>query len=162
MTPGFRREAWFRAVVDAARSRVAPSARIITLAGLLIVATPGCRDTPTTPTVTADTPVITPQSVSFPGVVGAGGSVSRAFNAQLPGTARAALSGISPPTSLVVGLGIPRVDGTGCLLAHSTTAVDGGAAEVSGAVAAGTFCVQVFAPGRAADEVRFTVALEHP
>ena len=90
------------------------------------------------------------------------GSASRTFTARLSGVAVASLGGIAPATALVVGLGIPRADGTGCLLARSVTATDGAAARVSAAVDAGTFCAQVFAPANAADAVAFTVILEHP
>ena len=69
---------------------------------------------------------------------------------------------ISPATTLSIGLGVPRVDGTGCLLAYSSTAGNGATAEVSGAVTSGTFCVQVFAPAQAANAVNFTVSLQHP
>lgn len=86
--------------------------------------------------------------------------MSRAFYAQMAGTARAVVSGITPATPLAIGLGIPRVDGTGCLLAQSV-ATSGVSAETSGSVV-GAFCVQVFAPAQAANAVVFTGALEHP
>jgi hypothetical protein len=72
------------------------------------------------------------------------------------------VSAISPATALGVGLGIPRADGTGCLLAHSSTANGGTSAEVSGPVAVGVYCVQVFAPAQSANSVNFTVTLEYP
>jgi hypothetical protein len=119
--------------------------------------------TPTSPTGSeAPAAITTPVSVSFPGAVGPGGTVSRTFYAQIPGTAVAAVSGISPATALAVGLGVPRADGTGCLLAHSSTATSGTSAEVSGPVAVGTYCVQVFAPAQSAGSITFTVTLAHP
>ena len=119
--------------------------------------------TPTSPTGSeAPAAITTPVRVTFPGAVGPGGSISRTFYVQVPGTATAVLSDISPATALVVGLGIPRADGTGCLLAHSSTAVGGAATQVSGPVGVGTYCVQVFAPGQTANSVSFTVVLEHP
>ncbi|MEP7116015.1 MAG: hypothetical protein ABI880_00425, partial [Acidobacteriota bacterium] len=72
------------------------------------------------------------------------------------------LSGISPATALSIGLGVPRVDGTGCLLAHSSTAPVGSTASVTEAVATGVFCVQVFAPAQTANAVNFTVSLQYP
>ena len=133
------------------------------VAALGLIAAAGCGNTPTAPSSTVDTPAITtPVSVSFPGAVGPGGTVSRTFTAQVPGTATAAVSAISPATTLGVGLGVPRADGTGCLLSLSATAANGAAAQVSGAVNTGTFCVQVFAPAQAAASVTFTVALQYP
>ena len=141
-------------------------ARPAGLAVVWLLAAAGCSNNPTSPTSPTgsdETPAITtPLTVSFPGAVGPGGSVSRTFYAQVPGLAKAAVSGISPATPLVIGLGVPRSDGTGCLLAHSSAATGGVSAEVSGAVAVGTFCVQVFAPGQSANAVTFSVALEYP
>ena len=62
------------------------------------------------------------------------GSAARSFVARLSGVAVASLGGIAPAAPLVVeGLGIPRADGTGCLLARSVTATDGAAARVPAA-----------------------------
>jgi hypothetical protein len=121
-----------------------------------------CDDKPTAPTDSADEPIVTPQTVTYAGVITAGGTASRSFTAQLAGTATATLSGIAPATLLVVGLGIPRPDGAGCLLARSTTATDGVEARVVANVDPGTFCVQVLAPTPGPDGVSFTVTLEHP
>jgi hypothetical protein len=121
-----------------------------------------CGDTPTAPTDADDDPIVTPQTVTYAGLLAAGGTASRSFTAQVAGTATATLSGIAPATPLVVGLGIPRPDGAGCLLARSTTATDGVSARVMANVDPGAFCVQVLAPASAADAVNFTVTLEHP
>ncbi len=142
--------------------------RHLRLASYLVLAaalaTAGCNNnTPTSATPSAEVrPITTPVSVSFPGVVGPGGSVSRTFAAQIPGTAVAVLSNISPATPLTIGMGVPRADGSGCLLSFSTTAVGGGSAQVSASVNVGTFCVQVFAPLQSADAVTFSVALTYP
>lgn len=123
----------------------------------------GCGNSPTSPTSSTDTTTITsPVSVSFPGAVGPGGSASRSFNAQVAGTVRASVSAIAPATPLSIGLGVPNANGTGCLLALSSVATNGTWADISGEVAVGTYCVQVFAPAQAATTVSFTVALEHP
>lgn len=139
-------------------TRVAP---VLVLAALLSAA--GCSDNPTAPTSAVDTtPVTTPVNVTFPGVVGPNGTVSRSFVAQLAGTASVTVSSISPATPLGIGIGIPRADGTGCLLAVSSTASNGNSASVSTSVPAGSFCVQVFAPAQSASAVNFSVALTHP
>ena len=127
-----------------------------------LVLSAGCGNNPTAPTKTTEVPFTTPQNVSFPGVVGPNGSVSRTFVSRMRGTARAALSGITPSTRLSVGLGIPRADGTGCMLAQSSTAANGSSADVSAEVDIGTFCTQVFAPAGTADNVNFVVTLQYP
>lgn len=121
----------------------------------------GCSDDPAATATSPDT-VTTPITVSFTGVVGPSGSVSRSFTAQLDGAARASLSAITPATALGFGMGVPRADGTGCLLTYSTTAANEASAEISGEVAAGVFCVQVYAPATAAEAVRFSVSITHP
>ncbi|MEP7119209.1 MAG: hypothetical protein ABI880_16595, partial [Acidobacteriota bacterium] len=81
--------------------------RLVLLVAGLIAAT-ACG-TVTSPTPSVDTPAITtPVSVSFPGAVGPGGTVSRTFTAQISGQVSAVLSGISPATALSIGLGVPR------------------------------------------------------
>lgn len=140
--------------------------RLATLVGLLLVVSPGCsNDTPTsasTTTTTTPAPFTTPKVVTFPGVVGPGGSVSRTFSPQIPGQARANVGDITPPTRLSVALGVPRADGSGCLASVSTTSSDGSSVEVAAAVDLGTFCMTVWAPAASAESVRFNVSLTHP
>ncbi len=139
-------------------------------AGLLLVAlalaaaSGACSDSPTAPTDSADTttPITTPVSITFTGVVGPNGTASRTFTAQIAGTATATLSAITPATALGIAFGIPRADGSGCLAGRSSLAVDGASARITAAVDPGTFCLQVYAPERTADQVTFTVTLEHP
>jgi hypothetical protein len=129
----------------------------------MLLAAAGCSDeTPTSASSTTTTTFTTPVTVTFPGVVGPGGSVSRSFSPQLPGRARAAVGDITPSTRLSIALGVPRADGTGCLAAVSSTSGNGATAEVATDVDLGTFCVIVWAPAVTAETVRFTVSLTHP
>lgn len=134
--------------------------RVAHVALLLLVA--GCSDETPTSATTTTTTFTTPVSVTFPGVVGPGGSVSRTFSPQLAGQARAAVGDITPSTRLSIALGVPRADGSGCLAAVSSTSGNGSSADVVTNVDLGTFCVIVWAPAVTADAVRFTVALTHP
>ena len=147
-------------------TRVHPHTALLLAALIGSAGSPACNRAATTPTSAsaseAPVAITTPVTVSFPGAVGPGGTVSRTFYVQIPGTAVAAVSGISPATALAVGLGIPRADGAGCLLAHSSTASSGTSADISAPVSVGTFCVQVFAPAQSAGAVTFTVTLQHP
>lgn len=123
----------------------------------------GCGDNPASPTsADAAVPITTPIAVTYPGGLGAGGTASRTFTAQLAGTATATVTAITPAAPLVIGLGIPRADGSGCLLARSATAADGASAGVTASVEAGTFCAQVVAPAAITGPVSFTVTLVHP
>jgi hypothetical protein len=134
------------------------------LVAFALAASGACSDSPTAPTDSAETatPITTPVSITFTGVVGPNGTASRTFTAQMAGMATAALSAISPATALGVAFGIPRADGSGCLVGRSTIAADGVSARVTAAVDPGTFCLQVYGPERSADQVAFTVTLEHP
>jgi len=127
----------------------------------LVLGGVGCSDTPTAPTESAEAAITSPQTLTYTGALGPGGSASRSFTAQVRGTATASLANISPPTALVVGLGIPRGDGLNCLLARSSPASDGSAAAVTANVDVGTFCTQVYAPPTAST-VTFTVTLVYP
>jgi hypothetical protein len=135
----------------------------LVLSTIVALAGAGCGDdTPTAPSTTTTTPITTPVTATFSGVVGPNGTLSRSFTAQIAGTARAVVSGITPATALGLGLGIPRGDGSGCLLTYSTVSGDLSGVEIAGAVTTGTFCVQIYAPAAAADNVRFEVSLTHP
>jgi hypothetical protein len=124
----------------------------------------GCGNDTSTPTsaTPSNDPITTPVTVTFTGVVGPGGTASRSFAPRIAGTATATVSAISPSTPLGVGLGLPRADGTGCMLARSTIATDGGSAQVATPVDVGTFCVQVYAPAQSAAQVTFSVTLVYP
>jgi hypothetical protein len=133
------------------------------LATLVALAGSGCGDdTPTAPSENTTPPITTPVTTTFTAVIGPNGSLSRSFTAQVPGMASAVVTGISPPTALGLGIGIPRPDGAGCLLTYSTVSGDLSGVEIAGAVHTGVFCVQVYAPVTAADTVRFDVSLTHP
>jgi hypothetical protein len=124
----------------------------------------GCSDSPTSPTGDEDTDeaVTTPVTVTYVGLVGPNGSAARRFTAQLAGTASLAIHGITPAAALIVGLGIPRADGTGCLLSRSVTALDGAPVQVTAHVDPGEYCAQVLGPADAPGPVGYSVTLEHP
>ena len=135
------------------------------LGALVLAAVSGaCSDSPTAPTDSADTatPITTPISITFTGVVGPNGTASRTFTAQIAGTATAALSGISPATALGVAFGIPRADGSGCLVGRSTIAADGVSAQITAAVDPVPSVCRCSARNGAPNQVTFTVTLEHP
>jgi len=69
-----------------------------------------------------------------------------------------------PPATVVLGLGIgiPRVDGGGCLLAHAVITSAGPAARVSSMVDPGDYCARVFDVGALTELVTVTIALTHP
>lgn len=139
--------------------------RAALLGCLTLVVMSGCADTITSPssTSTPSTGSTTgPFSITAPGVLGPGAVASRSFLATTAGTATITVTNISPATPLVVGIGIPQANGTGCLLAYSAVARTGTSASASGPVEAGSFCFQVSAPESAAQSVQYSVTYQYP
>src|ERR1700674_240487 len=121
----------------------------------------GCSNS--SPSTTAPT-VTSPTTDTFSSVVFAGGAVSRAFTLSSAGTVSATLVSAAPPPTIVVGLGvgIPLLNGAGCLLSSSVNTAAGPAAQVTATVGTGAYCVQIFDPGTITDPVSFTVNVVHP
>lgn len=135
------------------------------VAGALTVAVSmsvACSDsaTPTSPTATPTSPV----SLTYSTTLAPRGAAARAFTASQGGTVSVTLVSAGPPATVALGLGvgIPRVDGGGCLLAHSVVTSAGPAAQVFTTVDAGNYCVRVFDAGTLTEMVTVTITLTHP
>lgn len=117
-------------------------------------------ETPTSATATATSPVSVTYSTTFAPLGGA----ARLFKASQAGAVSVTLVAAGPPATVALGLGvgIPRVDGGGCMLAHSLITAAGPAAQISTAVDAGDYCVRVFDPGTLTETVNVTITLTHP
>jgi hypothetical protein len=92
------------------------------------------------------------------------GSVSRTFTASQSGVVSVTLNSASPPATVLLGLalGIPRVDGTGCLAYTSLNTVAGAAPQITAQVDPGTYCFRVYDPGTLPNLVNFTTTVTHP
>jgi len=105
-----------------------------------------------------------PATDTFSTNLGVGGTSIRAFNARINGTASLTLQSIGPPSSLQVGfaLGVPRQDGTGCLISKLVTTGAGAAPQISMPVDQGSYCVRVSDAGTMTAPTSFTVQIVRP
>jgi hypothetical protein len=91
------------------------------------------------------------------------GSSSRTFTASQAGTVRLTLQSLGgPATSVGLGIGIPRLDGAGCVLTQSVTTGPGAGPHLTAAVAPGVYCVRVFDPGTLPGPSTFSVQIVFP
>ena len=129
--------------------------------GLLLAAlAASCGDTPTTPTSTAP---VSPLTESFSSQLSVKGTSSRSFVTPSRGSVSVTLSATFPSGTVVgLGVGIPRANGSGCLL--STSVQTGAAASPQIVIDAdkGEYCVQVYDLGTLTDAISFTIAIVHP
>lgn len=130
-------------------------------AGLIVVIAAACSACDST--VTAPTATVTPVDVNaFTATVVPGGSASRAFTLATGGTVGATLTSTTPAgTTLGLGLGIPRSDGS-CALSGSVMTVAGSTPQIALAADAGTFCVKVYDQGSLTAPVAFTLSISRP
>jgi|HubBroStandDraft_6_1064221.scaffolds.fasta_scaffold1455644_1 hypothetical protein len=120
----------------------------------------GCGSSSTTaPSPTATSPT----TDTFTSTLYVGSAVSRSYTLSTAGTVTATLVGAAPPTIVLgIGVGIPQLNGAGCVLNSSLNTVAGPTAQVTVAVDIGAYCVQVFDPGTVTDLASFTVNIIHP
>lgn len=129
--------------------------------GLVVIAAlaASCGDTPTTPTATATSPV----TASFSSQLSVKGTSSRSFTVPSRGSVTVMLSAISPSGTVVgLGVGIPRANGSGCLLTTSVETTAASSPQLAIEAAPGEYCAQIFDLGTLTDPISFTVAIVHP
>lgn len=108
--------------------------------------------------------ILNPVTDTFSTDLGIGGTSARAFNARENGTASLTLQTIGPPPSLQVGfaLGVPRQDGTGCLVSKVVTTGAGSSPQISMQVDRGSYCVRVADIGTMTAPTSFRVEIVRP
>lgn len=108
------------------------------------------------------TDVTSAGTISYSSLVLPGGFTSRTFHAAFDGTATLTMESIAPAgvSSLGLGLGYPRNDGSGCEVSSVVTATRGTVFSVP--VDAGRYCVRVFDQGILTDPATFTIRIDHP
>src|SRR5262245_15569284 len=113
-------------------------------------------------TVTAPTGTVTTDT--FNGTVQPGGSSINNFTVTVGGTVSVTLVAAGPPATISMGLGIgnPSATGTCSFLSGGTTITQAGTtAQLSGQIAAGSYCVAVVDVGNAAGPIAYTVTVAH-
>jgi hypothetical protein len=113
----------------------------------------------TTPT-TATTPApITTETLT--GTVLAGGVAFHTFTVAQQGTLTATLTSLSPQSTITMGMGIGTVSGTACSLLSTNETTKVGTV-LSGTIAVGSFCVQIYDIGNVQVSDDYVITLSHP
>jgi len=143
------------------RSRTARFAGAIALAASAALAA-ACGGSSDPVTVTAPTGTLTTDT--FNGTVQPGGSSVNPFTVTVGGTVSVTLVSAGPPATITMGLGIgtPSSGGTCSFLSGGTTLTTAGStAQLSGTIAAGSYCVAVVDVGNAAGAITYTLTVAH-
>jgi len=90
-----------------------------------------------------------------------GGTTTHAFAANA-GTITVTLQSSGPPDGVAIsfGIGIPTLGGGACSLTTTLTATPG--AVLSAAVDAGSYCVEVYDPGKLTAQTSFVLVIARP
>jgi hypothetical protein len=112
------------------------------------------------------TPSLTTET--FSGTVAVGGTDAHAFTVTASGNVDVTLTTAGPPSTIFMGLGVgtPSTGTTGAmtctLLSGATTVTPAGtAAQLSGTIGAGSYCVSVYDVGNETAPVNYTVTVAH-
>jgi hypothetical protein len=136
------------------------TAAVALAASAALAAACGGSSNPTT--VTAPTGTVVTDT--FTGTVQPGGASINNFNVTVGGTVSVTLVSAGPPPTITMGLGVgnPGATGTCSFLQNGTiTTTAGSTAQLSGSIAAGTYCVAVVDIGNAAGAITYTVTVAH-
>jgi hypothetical protein len=106
----------------------------------------------------------TDSPVTFQSMLTESGESSRTFSPSRNGSAVVTLDAVGPPPTLVVGMGIgiPRADGSGCLLSRAAITPAGTGTLFSMLVETGVYCVKIYDVGNVVDAATFTITIVHP
>jgi hypothetical protein len=106
-------------------------------------------------------PVLRPTSFTFATTFTAGGSATRSFEQVQSGTVTLTLSAVTPDVALAVGIGIPRIDGSGCNLTRTVTTRAGSSPQLTITADPGNWCVRVAGAGTVVERVTFALDVKH-
>jgi hypothetical protein len=131
---------------------------IVTALALIVAA---CSGSNSTPTLTAPAPATTTET--FTGTVPVGGVDFKPFTVAQAGTLSVTLTAAGPPSTIFMGVGIGTPSSSTCAVisGDSTITPAGVTAQLTGTVAAGTYCVQVSDVGNEASPVTYSVTVAH-
>jgi hypothetical protein len=138
--------------------------RLTGIAAALALATAAvaCGGADSTSNITA--PSGTVVTDTFNDTVPVGGASIKNFSVTVGGTVSVTLLSTSPQQTLTMGLGIGNPSSSGaCALISggSTTTVAGTAAQLSGSLAAGSYCLAVVDIGNAAGPITYSATVAH-
>jgi hypothetical protein len=116
------------------------------------------------PSTLSTSPTPTIISEDFTGTVAISGNDVHAFTVALSGgQVNAILTAAGPPSTIYMGLGIGTPSGSTCALLTNGAVVTpaGTAAQLTGTLNAGSYCVMVFDAGNQTAPVTYAVTVNH-
>ncbi len=123
-----------------------------------VLAGTACSETPTI--VTA--PTVCPCVDSFSGTLSTNGAFTHTFTITTLGSVSAALVGLAPNTTQIVGFGLGVWNGTSCTMASSSDIATTGSNITLNASSAGTLCVRLYDVGFITTPVLYELQVSHP
>jgi len=126
------------------------------LAVTLAVLTGACGGSTTTPTTPA-APIVTE---TFSGTLAAGGVSFHNITVTQASTLTMTLTAFSPQTTITVGLGIGTPSGTTCTIISTSETTKLGSV-LSGTIAAGAYCVEIYDIGNLQSSNDYTITVTH-
>lgn len=103
-----------------------------------------------------------PATEDFATSLAVGGTTSRTLSASSAGVVQLSLQALNGASAVGIGIGIPRVDGSGCFLAQSVVVSPGAGTQLAASVARGDYCAAVFDAGALTKPVTFTLQIIRP
>jgi len=134
--------------------------RLLSIGVAVVLTAAACKGTdssaPTTPAPTTTTN-------TFTGTVAVGGRAMHNFTVAQPGQVSVTLTAASPPSSVILGLGIGIPSDSTCALLPGASAMAsaGSSAQLTGVLTPATFCVTVYDVGNQTATVSYTVTVAH-
>jgi hypothetical protein len=98
---------------------------------------------------------------TFASTLAVSGTASRTFTVAKTTTVGITLATLASTAAVGLGLGIPRSDGTGCLLYTSLSTVPGATAQITSSAEAGPYCVKLYDEGNLTGAAAFSVTIAH-
>jgi hypothetical protein len=126
-----------------------------------VLAGTACGDSNSTPDFVQPTPTLVTES--FNGTVAVGGTDFHTFTVTATGTLNVTLTAAGPPSTIFMGLGVGTPSASTCALltGGSTVTPAGMTAQLSGTIAAGSYCVSVFDAGNQTASITYAVTVTH-
>lgn len=112
--------------------------------------------------ISTTTPSSSTKNDVFQSSLSVHGTSSKSFTVGLAGTLSVSLDGVTPASSIGLGVGLFRTDGGGCALSRSIVSTAGVTATMSMPVDPGSYCIKVFDVGTLTDPVAFSIGFSHP
>jgi hypothetical protein len=131
--------------------------RAVAIAAALAALAGACGGSSTTTPTTPAAPITTE---TLTGTVLAGGVAFHTFTIAQQGTLTVTLTSLSPQASITMGMGVGTVSGTTCSLISTNETTKVGTV-LSGTIAVGSYCVQIYDIGNVQVSDDYVITIAH-